>query len=76
MFTLILDNYELTVEHWQELDLPLNASSWSKEDLKNPEKFYEMTVLLNAQREIADKILDSQWENRWRQQRVSTYKFM
>ncbi|BBH01778.1 embryo defective 2737 [Prunus dulcis] len=71
MFTLILDNYELTVEHWQELDLPLNASSWSKEDLKNPEKFYEMTVLLNAQREIADKILDSQWENRWRQQRLN-----
>ncbi|CAB4277501.1 unnamed protein product [Prunus armeniaca] len=58
-------------QNWGELDLPLNASSWSKEDLKNPEKFYEMTVLLNAQREIADKILDSQWENRWRQQRLN-----
>jgi hypothetical protein len=49
---------ELIMMHWQELDLPLNASSWSEEDLKKPEKFYEMTVLLNAQREIADKILD------------------
>jgi len=56
--------------HWQELDLPLNASSWSEEDLKKPEKFYEMTVLLNAQREIADKILDSQWETKWRQEKV------
>lgn len=56
--------------HWQELDLPLNASSWSEEDLKKPEKFYEMTVLLNAQREIADKILDAQWETKWRQEKV------
>jgi hypothetical protein len=61
---------ELIMMHWQELDLPLNASSWSEEDLKKPEKFYEMTVLLNAQREIADKILDSQWETKWRQEKV------
>ncbi|KAB5521427.1 hypothetical protein DKX38_025746 [Salix brachista] len=54
-----------------ELDLPLNASSWSEEDLKKPEKFYEMTVLLNAQREIADKILDSQWETKWRQEKLN-----
>lgn len=58
-------------QNWGELDLPLNASSWSKEDLKNPEKFYEMTVLLNAQRELADKILDAQWETRWRQERLN-----
>ncbi|CAK7327782.1 unnamed protein product [Dovyalis caffra] len=57
-------------QNWGELDLPLNASSWSDEDLKKPEKFYEMTVLLNAQREIADKILDEQWENKWRQEKV------
>lgn len=56
---------------WQELDLPLNASSWSKEDLKDPEKFYEMAILLNAQREIADKILDAQWENKWRQEKLN-----
>ncbi|KAG8637146.1 hypothetical protein MANES_15G087900v8 [Manihot esculenta] len=56
-------------QNWGELDLPLNASSWSEEDLKNPEKFYEMTVLLNAQREIADKILDAQWETKWRQEK-------
>ncbi|KAJ1403446.1 hypothetical protein SESBI_27287 [Sesbania bispinosa] len=37
--------------NWGELDLPLSASSWSEEDLKDPEKFYEMTILLNAQRE-------------------------
>ncbi|KAM1001089.1 hypothetical protein ACFX2I_007654 [Malus domestica] len=58
-------------QNWGELDLPLNASSWSKDDLKNPEKFYEMTVLLNAQRELADKILDAQWETRWRQERLN-----
>ncbi|PON40066.1 embryo defective [Parasponia andersonii] len=58
-------------ENWGELDLPLNASSWSKEDLKDPEKLYEMTVLLNAQREIADKILDAQWENKWRQEKLN-----
>ncbi|KAM1256676.1 hypothetical protein ACFX2G_031361 [Malus domestica] len=58
-------------QNWGELDLPLNASSWSKEDLKNPEKIYEMTVLLNAQRELADKILDAQWETIWRQERLN-----
>lgn len=61
---------QLTVENWQELDLPLSASSWSEQDLKDPDKFYEMTVLLNAQREISDKILDAQWETKWRQEKV------
>ncbi|KAI9083581.1 hypothetical protein K1719_034523 [Acacia pycnantha] len=56
---------------WGELDLPLNASSWSEEDLKDPQKFYEMTVLLNAQGEIADKILDAQWETKWRQDKIN-----
>lgn len=54
----------------QELDVPLNASSWSDEDLKDPKKLYEMTILLNAQREIAEKILDDQWETKWRQEQV------
>lgn len=31
-----------------------------------------MTVLLNAQREIADKIKDVQWETKWRQEKVSS----
>ncbi|TKY49117.1 hypothetical protein E2542_SST26543 [Spatholobus suberectus] len=57
--------------NWGELNLPLNASSWSEEDLKDPEKFYEMTVLLNAQREISDKILDAQWETKWRQDKLN-----
>ncbi|KAG2681905.1 hypothetical protein I3843_11G165700 [Carya illinoinensis] len=57
--------------NWGELDLPLNASSWSEEDLKDPEKLYEMTVLLNAQREIADKILDVQWETKWREEKLN-----
>ncbi|KAL2589581.1 hypothetical protein GLYMA_13G275900v4 [Glycine max] len=57
--------------NWGELDLPLNASSWSEEDLKDPDKFYEMTVLLNAQREISDKILDAQWETKWRQDKLN-----
>ncbi|XP_061350953.1 uncharacterized protein LOC133296019 isoform X2 [Gastrolobium bilobum] len=57
--------------NWGELDLPLSASSWSEDDLKDPEKFYEMTVLLNAQREISDKILDAQWETKWRQEKLN-----
>nr|BAD94366.1 hypothetical protein [Arabidopsis thaliana] len=57
-------------QNWGELNLPLNISSWSEEDLKNPAKLYEKTVLLNAQREIADKILDAQWEAKWRQEKV------
>ncbi|KAK3028413.1 hypothetical protein RJ639_039623 [Escallonia herrerae] len=57
--------------NWGELNLPLNASSWSEEDLKDPKKLYEMTVLLNAQREIADKILDAQWETKWRQEKLN-----
>lgn len=49
----------------------MKTSSWTEDHLKNPEKFYEMTVLLNAQREIADKILDAQWETTWRQEKVA-----
>ncbi|KAI7980467.1 hypothetical protein LOK49_Contig143G00006 [Camellia lanceoleosa] len=52
-------------ENWGEMNLPLNASAWSEEDLKDPKKLYEMTVLLNAQREIADKILEAEWETKW-----------
>nr|GEW69258.1 retrotransposon protein, putative, Ty1-copia subclass [Tanacetum cinerariifolium] len=44
----------------------LNAYSWSEEDLKDPKKFYEMNMLLNAQREIAEKILDDEWDVKWR----------
>lgn len=58
-------------QNWGEMNLPLNASSWSKDDLKDPKKLYEMTVLLNAQREIADKFLDSQWETTWRQKKLN-----
>ncbi|XP_044481989.1 uncharacterized protein LOC123208514 isoform X2 [Mangifera indica] len=58
-------------QNWGELDLPLNASSWSEEDLKDPKKLYEKTVLLNAQREMADKILDAQWETKWRQDKLN-----
>ncbi|KAL3636884.1 hypothetical protein CASFOL_019183 [Castilleja foliolosa] len=57
--------------NWGELDLPLNASSWTNEDLKDPKKLYEMTILLNAQREFADKILDAQWETKWREQKLN-----
>lgn len=52
------------------MNLPLDASSWSEEDLKDPKKLYEMTVLLNAQREIAEKMLDAQWEAKWREEKV------
>lgn len=48
----------------------MNTSSWSEEELKDPKKMYEMTVLLNAQREMADKMLDNQWETNWRQNKV------
>lgn len=53
--------------NWGDLDLPLSASSWTTEDLKDPNKLLEMTSLLTAQRELADKILDAQWEAHWRQ---------
>ncbi|CDP05932.1 unnamed protein product [Coffea canephora] len=58
-------------QNWGELNLPLNASSWSEEDLKDPKKLYEMTVLLKAQREIADQMLDVQWERKWRQEKLN-----
>ncbi|KAL7103641.1 hypothetical protein ACP275_08G191800 [Erythranthe tilingii] len=58
-------------QNWGDLDLPLNASSWTEEDLKDPKKLYEMTILLNAQREIADQILDAQWETRWREEKMN-----
>lgn len=58
-------------QNWGDLNLPLDASSWSQDDLKDPKKLYEMTVLLNAQREIAEKILDAQWETKWRQNKLN-----
>ncbi|KAL3508687.1 hypothetical protein ACH5RR_028088 [Cinchona calisaya] len=58
-------------QNWGELNLPLTASSWSEEDLKDPKKLYEMTVLLNAQRDIADQMLDAQWERKWRQDKLN-----
>ncbi|RWW51933.1 hypothetical protein BHE74_00041680 [Ensete ventricosum] len=57
-------------QNWGEIDLPLKASSWTEEELKDPAKVLEMTSLLTAQREIADKILDAQWEAKWRQDKV------
>ncbi|KAG9448121.1 hypothetical protein H6P81_014249 [Aristolochia fimbriata] len=57
--------------NWGELNLPLDEASWTKDELKDPKKLYEMTVLLNAQREMADKILDSQWEMNWRQEKLN-----
>lgn len=56
---------------WGELNLPLDASSWSKDDLKDPKKLDEMTLLLNAQKQIAEKILDAQWEAKWRQNKLN-----
>ncbi|PKU76870.1 uncharacterized protein LOC110105919 isoform X1 [Dendrobium catenatum] len=53
--------------NWGDLDLPLTESSWTKEELKDPNKLLEMVSLLTAQRELADKILDAQWEAQWRQ---------
>ncbi|XP_068666259.1 uncharacterized protein [Aristolochia californica] len=58
-------------QNWGELNLPLNETTWTKEELKDPKKLFEMTVLLNAQREMADKILDSQWEMKWRQEKLN-----
>ncbi|XP_043701908.1 uncharacterized protein LOC122652274 isoform X2 [Telopea speciosissima] len=58
-------------QNWGELNLPLNASSWSEEELKDPKKLYEMTVLLNAQREMAENFLDAQWETKWRQDKLN-----
>ncbi|XP_051135401.1 uncharacterized protein LOC127254358 [Andrographis paniculata] len=58
-------------KNWGELDMPLNESFWSEEDLKDPNKREEKTILLNAQREMADKILDSQWEATWRIEKLN-----
>ncbi|GER53433.1 hypothetical protein STAS_30948 [Striga asiatica] len=58
-------------QNWGDLDLPIDEASWNKEDLKDPKKLHEMTILLNAQREIADKILDAQWETKWREEKLN-----
>lgn len=52
------------------MELPLSKSSWTDEELKDPKKLLEMTTLLNAQREMANKLLDVQWEAKWRQDKV------
>lgn len=62
-------------EALQEMNLPLTESSWSEEDLKDPKKLYEKTVLLNAQHENADQLLDAQWERKWREEKVSDFSF-
>ncbi|KAF6166839.1 hypothetical protein GIB67_026618 [Kingdonia uniflora] len=57
--------------NWGDLNLPLDVSSWNEEDLKDPKKKLEMKVLLSAQREMADKFLDTQWETKWRQDKLN-----
>ncbi|GAB2215630.1 hypothetical protein Droror1_Dr00020020 [Drosera rotundifolia] len=58
-------------KNWGDLELPLDTSSWSEEDLKDPKKLFEMTVLLNGQREIAEQVLDAKWEAKWRQEKLN-----
>lgn len=59
-------------QDWGELDLPLSASSWTAEEMKDPKKLLEMTALLDAQRQWADKLLDAQWEAKWRENKLNT----
>ncbi|KAL8166205.1 hypothetical protein V2J09_007704 [Rumex salicifolius] len=58
-------------QNWGDMSLPLDESCWSEEDLKDPKKSDEMTVLLNAQKEMASKFLDAQWEAKWREEKVN-----
>ncbi|KAF5949656.1 hypothetical protein HYC85_011649 [Camellia sinensis] len=67
------EHYLCHMAKWaaHEINLPLNALAWSEEDLKDLKKLYEMTVLLNAQREIADKILEAKWGTKRRQEKLN-----
>ncbi|CAH9083257.1 unnamed protein product [Cuscuta epithymum] len=56
---------------WGELNLPLNISSWTEEDLKDPKRLDEMKVLLSAQKEIAEQMLDAQWQAEWREEKLN-----
>ncbi|ERN20478.1 uncharacterized protein LOC18448894 [Amborella trichopoda] len=58
-------------DNWGDLKLPLTKTSWTDEELKDPQKLLEMTTLLTAQREMADKFLDTQWETKWRQDKLN-----
>ncbi|XP_010520918.1 PREDICTED: uncharacterized protein LOC104799929 [Tarenaya hassleriana] len=59
------------------LDVPTRPQNWgTEEELKDPAKLYEKTVLLNAQREIADTILDAQWKTKWHQEKVNLTSLM
>ncbi|XP_020275180.1 uncharacterized protein LOC109849725 [Asparagus officinalis] len=58
-------------DNWGELELPLSRSSWTDKELKDPKKLLEMTTLLDAQREMASKLLDAQWEAKWRQDKLN-----
>ncbi|KAL0715128.1 hypothetical protein Bca4012_064450 [Brassica carinata] len=52
-----------------KLNPPPRPQNWGR--ISKTLQLYEKTVLLNAQREIADKILDAQWEAKWRQEKVN-----
>ncbi|KMZ66268.1 hypothetical protein ZOSMA_2G02790 [Zostera marina] len=56
---------------YDELDLPLNAYTFTKEELNNPSTKSEIESLLNAQKEMADSILDAQWESKWREDKLN-----
>lgn len=60
----------LSVLQLQGSNLPLDESFWSNEDLKDPKKLYEATVLLNARRETSEKILVEQLEAKLEQNKV------
>ncbi|KAJ4782095.1 Embryo defective 2737 [Rhynchospora pubera] len=58
--------------NWGQLDMPFKELSWSDEELKDPNKSEEITALLiKAQKEVADKILDTEWEAQWRENKLN-----
>ena len=65
-----MSNNVLSVLRLQGSNLPLDESFWSNDDLKDPKKLYEATVLLNARRETSEKILVEQLEAKLEQNKV------
>ncbi|KAJ7562555.1 hypothetical protein O6H91_03G074000 [Diphasiastrum complanatum] len=56
--------------NWGGLDAPLKESDWSEEDLRNPRRRAEMDTLLQAQQNVLEGLLNSAWEQKWRQEKV------
>ncbi|KAH9325431.1 hypothetical protein KI387_005609, partial [Taxus chinensis] len=56
-------------DNWGVSNLPLKETDQTEDELKDPRKQYHIDELLSRQKKVAEDILDSAWEMKWRRKK-------